>query len=147
MQNVTYMIYLLWHKINYLCGAYVGEKIIIIVPKISDDEVSSGLYKLSEILGRRNPAEQVHGFLGGEWGYSQKFENDVFMMNPFCWCDQGDCGWCSGSKPNFLHKKSGFSVKWYKYIGRDMEFEKPRGSNWKSILRECTESITKRKNK
>lgn len=117
-----------------------SEEITIIVPEISDDEISEGLYRLSEILGKKNPDEQHHGFLGGEWGYGQNFENDVFMMRPFCRCDKEDCGWCSGKEPNFLHKKSGFSVKWYKYIGRAMEFDLGK-NNWKSILRECIESI------
>ena len=34
----------------------------------------------------------------GEWAdkYGTSFENDIFMMYPFCWCDKDDCPWCAG---------------------------------------------------
>jgi hypothetical protein len=34
----------------------------------------------------------------GDWAekYGVNFENDVFMMHRFCWCDQGECEWCAG---------------------------------------------------
>lgn len=28
--------------------------------------------------------------------YGVNFENDVFMMHRFCWCDDQDCPWCGG---------------------------------------------------
>ena len=115
------------------------------MPEISGDIVSEGLYKLSKALGKLNPKAQHHGFLGGEWGYGQNFENKVFMMHPFCWCDEEKCKWCNGEEPNFLHKKSGFAVRWYKYIGRDMEFEKIEVKLWKKILNECLRSIRRAK--
>lgn len=46
------------------------------------------LYELSEIIGKKNPDAQAHGFLGGEWGYGQDFVNDVFETHPYWW---GDC--------------------------------------------------------
>lgn len=50
--------------------------------------VADELYALSEELGKRDPDAQVHGFLGGEWGYGQDFRNDTFEMHPYWW---GDC--------------------------------------------------------
>jgi hypothetical protein len=68
--------------------------------------------------------------------YGTEFENDEFMMHRFCWCDEDDCGWCEGNKPNFLHKKTGFEVKWYKYIGRSMEINmKPPIKELKKLLK------------
>jgi hypothetical protein len=34
----------------------------------------------------------------GEWAnkYGITYENDLFMMHRFCWCDQSDCPWCLG---------------------------------------------------
>ncbi len=31
-----------------------------------------------------------------EWPdkYGATFENDVFMMHPYCWCEQDGCPWC-----------------------------------------------------
>jgi hypothetical protein len=59
----------------------------------------------------------------GEWAdkYGTLHDDDVWMMHPYCWCEEDSCGWCSNEKPNFLHKPSGFSVTWYKYIGRGMK--------------------------
>jgi hypothetical protein len=28
--------------------------------------------------------------------YGADFENEVFMMHPFCWCEKDDCPWCGG---------------------------------------------------
>jgi hypothetical protein len=92
----------------------------------------------------------------GDWGekYGANYENDVFLMHRFCWCDNNDgsCLWCLhgdhpdfdrllnerfGTKdyqehrirgyydpPNFWFKPSDFRVRWYKYIGRDMASNK-----------------------
>lgn len=87
-----------------------------------------------------------------EWSskYGTNFENDVFMMHRFCWCDQedGSCLWCLHGDhpdfhkllaekfgpgdyqrhadrhyydpPQFWFKPTDFRLTWYKYIGRDM---------------------------
>lgn len=51
-------------------------------------DYSTGLYAISKALCLQNPDNQMHGFLGGEYGYGQEFTNDVFEMRPFWW---GDC--------------------------------------------------------
>lgn len=92
-----------------------------------------------------------------EWPskYGTDFENDVFLMKQFCWCEKedGSCLWCMhgdhpdfdrllnerfGTKdyrefekrhyydpPNFWFKPSDFRLTWYKYIGRDMASNRP----------------------
>jgi hypothetical protein len=64
----------------------------IVVPENAEsddvDFVAGGLYTLSRRLGERNPDAQAHGVLGGQWGYGQHFENEVFEMHPYYW---GDC--------------------------------------------------------
>lgn len=61
--------------------------------------VAERLYKLSEMLGKKNPDSQAHGLLGGEWGYGQDFKNEVFEMHPYWWgectCgfDESDLSW------------------------------------------------------
>jgi hypothetical protein len=34
----------------------------------------------------------------GAWAtkYGTNYENDVFMMHEFCWCEREDCPWCCG---------------------------------------------------
>jgi hypothetical protein len=46
---------------------------------------------------------------------------------------------CATVLPNFRHKASGYEVRWYKYIGRDMEF---RGEcDWPAVLAESVKSL------
>lgn len=137
----------------------------IIVPYVSDDEISRNLVDLTEILMLDHGAETTGGFLGGEFGYGAFFENDTFMMHPYCWCEQDDCQWClfctceytddwqtlvkqcrkcAGEiepAPNFLHKPSQSKVWWYKYIGRGMETDIKQ--TWSTLFGDCLESLEK----
>jgi hypothetical protein len=76
--------------------------------------------------------------LGGENGYGIDFENDVFMMHPYCWCEKYDCPWCAESRENFLYKPTGFKMHWYKYIGRDEETDGKLPKDW---FENCVRSI------
>lgn len=77
--------------------------------------------------------------------YGADYENDVFMMHRFCWCEKESCPWCGADAPNFLHKKSGFGVTWYKYIGRGMAVSKKiSGKKLAAIVNECLQSIEPR---
>ena len=49
------------------------------------------------------------------------------------------CDWSILYHPNFMHKPSGSTVCWYKYIGRDMEIEAK--APWPKVIRECVASI------
>jgi hypothetical protein len=87
----------------------------------------------------------------GEWAnkYGVNYENGIFMMHRYCWCEQSDCPWCLGCQcseyvwteripekmcdscrnqkdpaPNFHYKPLDLKVWWYKYIGRDMKSNK-----------------------
>lgn len=120
------------------------------------------IYAISEKLMQKDPGAQSHGLLGGSAGYGQAFENDVFMVHPFCWCEKEDCGWCSdigampqlvrditGVKyvdserlPNFHYKPLDFKVWWYKYIGRGMESNQELDSlELSKMLVACIESL------
>jgi hypothetical protein len=83
--------------------------------------IKSELVSLTELIVKYTNQE-TGGGLGGEYGYGAKWDSDMFMMHPFCWCDEDHCPWCNGEgEPNFLFKPTGFSISWYKYIGRGME--------------------------
>jgi len=47
-------------------------------------------------------------------------------MHPFCWCELETCPWCREKDPlpNFHYKPLDFKVNWYKYIGRNMNYNK-----------------------
>ncbi|SII94932.1 Uncharacterised protein [Mycobacteroides abscessus subsp. abscessus] len=69
------------------------EDVTIYLPERSEDLISDSLRTLTrELQGITN--EGALGFLGGEYGYGCDYENDVFMMHPFCWCERADCPWC-----------------------------------------------------
>lgn len=49
---------------------------------------------------------------------------------------------CPVGLPNFKHFKSGLEIRWYKWIGRDTEFNKKITSRqWEKIFQECVKSI------
>jgi len=56
-------------------------------------------------------------------GYGVDINNDIFMMHPYCWCDNESCPWCreEDPAPNFYYKPLGIKVWWYKYVGRGMK--------------------------
>ena len=64
-----------------------SPEIRIVLPAISDDQISNDLRWLTETLMSQG-AETTGGFLGGEFGYGADFDNEVFTMFPFYW---GDC--------------------------------------------------------
>ena len=121
-----------------------------------------GLYELTEFLTKTvfNGQWQGGGLLGGEFGYGVDYENDIFMMHPFCWCERDDCGWCAGigvmpqllrevgnvkyaeseRLPNFLYKPTNTRIWWYKYIGRGMEQKGSLPDDW---LEKCKDSLEK----
>ena len=134
----------------------------IIVPAIDDDYVSAGLRRITSVL-QGVTGEGPNGILGGNNGYGVEYENDTFMMHPFCWCDRSDCPWCldcyceigeapdfpvieecgnckSGRDfaPNFIYKPTGATVRWYKYIGRGMEID---GDFPEDFIVNCIKSV------
>jgi len=122
----------------------------IILPKRADPTkaLDHALVTLTEAIHQTDPDLVAHGVLGGAFGYGAHYENDVFAMRPQYWgdCDCGDDErhkpTCSLELPNFLHKQSGLEVRWYKWIGRDMEAKIPEGADLQTIFSECLASLT-----
>lgn len=128
-----------------------------ILPAVSDDAVSEWLRALTERICAVTGEQSGFG-LGGEHGYGENYENGVFMMHRYCWCGQADCSWCcectcgddykanpcqtcKGERtaaPNFMHKATGASVRWYKYIGRGMTVDE---AHWPEIFADCFASL------
>lgn len=110
----------------------------IIIPKGADTNLDYELVELTEYLVNKLKLDTGYG-LGGEFGYGVDFENDTFMMHPYCWCEKDNCKWCNGNKPNFLYKPTDSKVWWYKWIGRGMDFNKNKlPNNW---LEKCKDSV------
>lgn len=85
-------------------------------------------------------------------GYGIEYENEVFMMHPYCWCEQDECKWCGGDAspfsvhsgyftngpqneeaglaPNFHFKPTDYKLWWYKYIGRGEQNSGTLPTDW-----------------
>lgn len=146
-----------------------GHEVTIVVPQSADpdDVVDAHLVAITEAVYKARPdLAGMGGCLGGEFGYGADFENDVFMMHRYCWCERFDCPWCLACEcestgapdwritkectncvnrqecaPNFRHKASGFEARWYKWIGRGMEIKAPDGVDVRAILGESLASV------
>ena len=143
-------------------------KVQIFMPERAKNKIDTDLVKLTELLIKKYFKNQINlSGLGGEHGYGQNYENDTFMMHSFCWCDEDTCKWCYSCSrdydkedcpkdafcdddckfyikpaPNFHHKKSGFKVWWYKWIGRSSEYnKKTTEKEWLDIINDCVKSI------
>lgn len=196
----------------------VRRMLYLAVPKgyfneSNDDDLLDLVLRTIAVAASEDPKE--------EWAskYGTNFENDVFMMHRFCWCERDDCPWCGGctckyhyyvdgkevsfeewiafydkltdglivgtpeyrkakkeadsrltkrryeecdfcagrgvfatkgaepgrGAPNFWHKPSGLKVWWYKYIGRDMETNRPfTDEELIRIQNECIESLKRK---
>lgn len=142
------------------------EKIIIVLPKKASSRVELGLVELTKYLVDKLDLDTGYG-LGGEYGYGVDYENDVFMMHRYCWCDEEDsCLWCMmndpdenpnykqmkdklgkkfnnfwkewGGAPTFFYKPTKAGCRWYKWIGRDTIQEGKLPKNWLKI---CKDSV------
>lgn len=74
-------------------GLVVG---LVHFPKGDEDALSIGLRLLTQQLIAQGHGQPQSGF-GGEYGYGVDFENEMFLLHPFCWCEEDDCLWCGGS--------------------------------------------------
>lgn len=74
---------------------------------MSERRIANDLYDLTETLVKAGH-ETTGGLLGGEYGYGAFFENEVFMMHPYCWCDGADCPWCRGCECVLRDKGDGY---------------------------------------
>ena len=104
-------------------------KIILLdMGETSERCISTALRELTAAL-QEITGEGPHGILGGEHGYGCEYENDVFMMHPYCWCEGFDCPWClSCGCPNeyeyrspsgeLITEKEFFALSFDDYEGR-----------------------------
>lgn len=77
--------------------------------------------------------------------YGKLFENDTFVIRPYCWCDKLECGQCGEieTEANFLHKPSGLAVRWYKYAFRNTytNSKDVKPSELRALVEECVRSL------
>lgn len=116
------------------------QRINIIIPKGATTSVEQGLVELTRQLVLKTGQSGGVG-LGGENGYGIDYENDVFSLHRYCWCDKSSCKWCNGNAPNFFYKPTKCEISWYKWVGRD---QKQKGTLPKNWLSWCIKSLWKK---
>ena len=73
--------------------------------------------------------------------YGTDFDNDVFTMRTYWW---GDEDAPEAIMPNFLHKRTGLELRWYKYALRDSYMNREVSQEeWRQIMDECIASVKK----
>lgn len=118
------------------------------INKYDADWATSGLNMLAEIIAE----SRNEGKTRPEYGWSlltsnsggEPFENELFAMRPYCWCDaEGEHE--EGCPPNFEYKPSGVEISWYKHAGRGITCnrEEPSMIRWFEVLSECVASVIK----
>ena len=67
------------------------------------------------------------------------FDNGIFELRPYYWGDAT----AIITKPNFVHKRTGTSLFWYKYPlrGAYFNFNAPSPEEFEKIINECIESL------
>ena len=111
----------------------------LLIPIQGDLGIAEGLVLLTQVLHEQGYAEASGGGLGGTYGYGCRFENNTFLIVPYCWCEESKCPQCGHDAPNFLHKPSGSTVHWYKYIGRGQHVDLT--IPWSTIMMDCINSL------
>lgn len=112
------------------------------------DWTSAGLDAIAEII------REHRGHTSGKYGNGplltsndgeEEYENDVFVMRTYCWCDGHFVGHEDNCPPNFIHKSTGMEVSWYKYNGRGVTSNVNwiPSITWHRIVNECIESVVR----
>jgi hypothetical protein len=111
---------------------------------------TEGLNLIAEVIAEHR------GYSHGKYGYANlltsnsgdpEFVNDVFEMRPYCWCDSGwgeyEGPHPDGCAPNFVYKKNGLVITWYKHANRSVtsNMEYPGAKNWAKAVMTCIESV------
>lgn len=72
------------------------SEMTVVTPPTASTAIDRDLVALTEYLASVTGDEYLGGLLGGRFGYGTEYENDTFLMHPFCWCERDDCPWCAG---------------------------------------------------
>ena len=94
--------------------------------------VVSNLRKLAQLT-------KVEGLGDNIGGHSVKFRSDVFVMQNYHWCTEGDdCK--TAAQPNF--KCGDVEIRWYKYLGRGMSVNRQvTREELTEIFQKCKDSL------
>lgn len=99
-------------------------------PSVGAHGAASAEGLLYDLFGR-NPTNNV--------GASADYENEVFAMRSYCWCD-GEGTHEHGCPPNFEYGE--LRISWYKYVGRGLSMnQEVSPGRWHDIFLACLLSL------
>jgi hypothetical protein len=104
---------------------------------MNEDLIVGGLIEIAKRIQDKKP-NMAHG---PSPNYGVSYDSALFMMHPYCWCEDENCAWCEGDAANFIHKPTGLSIWWYKSIGRSMRIENPNNADFVKVLSECCDEL------
>lgn len=104
--------------------------------------VHNGLLLIGEAIGtKRGDWDRSWGSLTSNSG-ADPYEDDVFVMRTFCWCDGDAAGHEELCPPNFEFKSTDLKVSWYKHAGRgDSMNRRVEPQEWAEIEAACLASL------
>jgi hypothetical protein len=103
------------------------------------DYVEHGVEALTHLVGVYTGRDFEH-VPGGNYGADHDFENEVFALRGYCWCDGDNPDHADGCPPNF--ECGAFQLRWYKHLGRGMSANGvPTQEQWRDIMRRCIASL------
>ena len=93
-------------------------------------DVKSGIELLFELIRELKSRDHFDSF---------GFNNKVFTIHHYCWCDGENPEHKVSCSPNF--KCGDFQVNWYKHLGRSMEYKDISAEEWRKIMIKCLQSL------
>lgn len=118
------------------------------VQRYEADWATDGLRMIAEVISEfRGLSPDGWSDLTSNSGQPE-YVNDVFEMRSYCWCgmeweEDLNSPHAKGCPPNFVYKKNGLTITWYKHAGRGItaNMEYPGARNWFKAITACIESI------
>jgi hypothetical protein len=110
--------------------------------------------EIAESIARGMPKRMaILGACGSTLDFKRMMEFDETHPWPACSCGAAEafverddharnCRRSIAERPNFYHKLTGLTVRWYKYIGRDNEVEVGSAESLKDVLESCLASFS-----
>jgi hypothetical protein len=109
--------------------------------RTAPDFIGDGLRLIAEaVKDKAGRKDSGFGELLTDNSGEPDFENNIFAMRSYCWCDGGLHP--KGCPPNFEHYPSGLAVSWYKHAHRGVTINRHITSpQWLNVVQECLKSL------
>lgn len=123
-----------WMELGQLCFSNAIPCEYNMSAGVEDMIAAIGEILVEEKIVEANPCDNI-GCVGN-------FENNVFVIRGYCWCDGDLVGHENGCPPNFEFKPTKFCADWYKYLGRgSSQSAKLKRKDVEEMRKMCLDSL------